>query len=145
VFKTVQRSAASQRHLGGFIGLISAAVQLPRAGPKTACEFSPIPPAVIWQSSNGHEDDSESGAWSKEERKMVMPLNLLRDISVKILPWTIEQVEDIEKVRQLRDSGHTAAFVSSPGSLQPYARVLALTPKGRAALLSFSEKAEALN
>jgi len=60
-----------------------------------------------------------------------MPLNLLRDISEKVLPWTIEDLEDIEKVRSLRASGHAAAFVSAPGSARPYARVLALTPMGR--------------
>ncbi|MDB5848442.1 MAG: hypothetical protein JWP29_2194 [Rhodoferax sp.] len=60
-----------------------------------------------------------------------MPFKLLRDIPGKTLPWTIEAADDIEKVRALRASGHAAAFVSAPGSAKPYARVLALTPKGR--------------
>ena len=60
-----------------------------------------------------------------------MPLNLLRDISEQVLPWTIDDLEDIEKVRALRASGHAAAFVSALGSAKPYARVLALTGIGR--------------
>lgn len=60
-----------------------------------------------------------------------MNLTLLRDISKKVLPWTIETPDDIENVRALRASGHAAAFVSAPGSAKPYARVLALTPMGR--------------
>ena len=60
-----------------------------------------------------------------------MPFKLLREIPGKTLPWTVEESEDIEKVRALRASGHAAAFVSAPGSATPYARVLALTPKGR--------------
>lgn len=63
-----------------------------------------------------------------------MNLTLLRDISKKVLPWTIETMDDIEHVRALRASGHAAAFVSAPGSAKPYARVLALTPMGREAL-----------
>jgi hypothetical protein len=63
-----------------------------------------------------------------------MPFDLLRDIPGKQLPWTVEEADDIEKVRALRASGHAAAFVSAPGSAKPFARVLALTPKGREAL-----------
>ena len=63
-----------------------------------------------------------------------MHLHLLRDIAEQALPWNAGTPEDIERVRDLRASGHAAAFVSAPGSARPYARVLALTPMGRQAL-----------
>lgn len=63
-----------------------------------------------------------------------MPLELLRELAAMQLPVTVTKIEDIDKARVLRASGHIACTLSAPGSPEPFARVLAITREGRAAL-----------
>ncbi|WP_326540435.1 hypothetical protein [Pseudorhodoferax sp.] len=50
------------------------------------------------------------------------------------LPVTVTKPEDIDKVRVLRAAEQVACTLSAPGSKAPFARVLAITREGRAAL-----------
>ena len=63
-----------------------------------------------------------------------MPMELLQKISRKSLPLTITDIESIDKLRVLRASGHVAVLLPSINSEKPFARVLVITEKGRAAL-----------
>lgn len=63
-----------------------------------------------------------------------MAMELLRELAALQLPVTITKVEHVDMVRVLRASGHIACTMSAPGSGEPFARVLAITREGRAAL-----------
>lgn len=63
-----------------------------------------------------------------------MPVELLREIAKKPLPLTVEDTATIDKLRVLRAAGHVAVLLPAPSSNQPFARVLAITAEGWAAL-----------
>lgn len=66
-----------------------------------------------------------------------MPLELLHTISRRALPLTITDIENIDKLRVLRASGHVAVLLSSVNLKRQFARVLAITEKGRKALKEY--------
>lgn len=66
-----------------------------------------------------------------------MPLELLREIAQKALPLTVDDPAQIDKLRVLRASGHVAVLLPAPFSDNQFARVLAITAEGRAALEEF--------
>jgi hypothetical protein len=68
-----------------------------------------------------------------------MQLQLLREISWKTLPLTLQEPEDIDEARGLRACGYAAVLFSAPGSTRPFARVLAVTRQGQEALRSAAE------
>lgn len=63
-----------------------------------------------------------------------MPIELLRQLSEQSLPVTITDLADIDKLRVLRAAGQVACTMNAPGSADPFARVMAITKEGRAAL-----------
>lgn len=63
-----------------------------------------------------------------------MPYEYLREISRAELPLTVEDEACIDKLRVLRAADLVSVMLSHPVSCQPYARVLTITPKGRALL-----------
>jgi len=65
-----------------------------------------------------------------------MPMELLQKIARKALPLTVTDIQSIDKLRVLRASGHVAALLPSIHATKPFARVLAITEKGREALRS---------
>lgn len=66
-----------------------------------------------------------------------MPMELLQKISHRALPLTVTDIESIDKLRVLHASGHVAVLLPSINAIKPFARVLAITGKGREALRSF--------
>lgn len=63
-----------------------------------------------------------------------MPIELLRQLSEQSLPVTVEDLADIDKLRVLRAAGLVACTMSAPECAEPFARVMAITKEGRAAL-----------
>ena len=70
-----------------------------------------------------------------------MPLELLREISEKTLPLTVEDSASIDKLRVLRAAGHVAVLLPTPTSENQFARVLAITGEGWAAIRELNEPA----
>lgn len=68
------------------------------------------------------------------QRIAAMPLELLREISKKALPLTIDDAAVIDKLRVLRAAGYVAVLLPKVGSDNAFARVLAITKDGREAL-----------
>lgn len=65
-----------------------------------------------------------------------MPFEYLREIAQAELPLTVHHEEHIDKLRVLRAADLVTVMLPSPTSGAQFARVLAITPKGRAALSS---------
>lgn len=70
-----------------------------------------------------------------------MPMELLRQIAGRRLPYTLYAAADIDRLRVLRAAGLVTAWVPPPaeqmlagGDSESPAKVLAITPKGRKAL-----------
>lgn len=63
-----------------------------------------------------------------------MPFEYLREIARAELPLTVEDEASIDKLRVLRAADLLSVMLPHPVSGAPYARVLAITPKGRALL-----------
>lgn len=63
-----------------------------------------------------------------------MPFEYLREIALAPLPLTVEEEDRIDKLRVLRAADLVSVMLPHPLSGKPYARVLAITPKGRAVL-----------
>lgn len=63
-----------------------------------------------------------------------MPMELLRELSLQALPLTVTDLPTIDKVRILCAAGHIAAFLPPLETKEPFARVLAITKTGHAAL-----------
>lgn len=63
-----------------------------------------------------------------------MPLELLRWLATENLPTTLTAEHDIDRAHVLHAAGHIACTFSAPGLDQPFARVLAITKEGTAAL-----------
>lgn len=63
-----------------------------------------------------------------------MPSEYLREIARAQLPLTVEDESCIDKLRVLRAADLVSVMLPHPVSGQPYARVLTITPKGRALL-----------
>lgn len=74
-----------------------------------------------------------------------MPLELLEKISKEPLPLTITEIEEIDKLRVLRASGHVAAFLPPLAIEKPFARVLAITELGWEALRDFHSAIERID
>ncbi|WP_029528558.1 hypothetical protein [Polaromonas glacialis] len=66
-----------------------------------------------------------------------MPLELLQKTSRRALPLTVTDIESIDKLRVLHASGHVAMLLPSVNAKRQFARVLAITEKGREALANF--------
>jgi hypothetical protein len=79
-----------------------------------------------------------------------MPMELLRQIAVEKLPFTVFAPADIDKLRVLRAAGLVTAFIPpveemrSGAEMQKAAQVLAITAKGLAALQGQLEDADLL-
>ena len=66
-----------------------------------------------------------------------MPFEYLREIAQAELPMTVEQEANIDKLRVLRAADLVSVMLpSTSGDAQQFARVLAITPKGRQMLSS---------
>ncbi|MFN4119723.1 hypothetical protein [Acidovorax sp.] len=63
-----------------------------------------------------------------------MPFEYLREIAKAELPLTVQQEDHIDKLRVLRAADLVTVMLPSPASDMQFARVLAITPKGRALL-----------
>ncbi|MDM0011657.1 hypothetical protein QTH87_04305 [Variovorax sp. J22P168] len=70
-----------------------------------------------------------------------MPMELLRRIAGRRLPYTLYAAADIDRLRALRTAGLVTAWVPPPaeqmqagGDPDSPAQVLAITPKGRKVL-----------
>lgn len=63
-----------------------------------------------------------------------MPMELLKELAERPLPATFTNLAEIDKLRVLRAAGLVAAMLPAPGAPEGFARVLAVTPKGRVAL-----------
>lgn len=68
-----------------------------------------------------------------------MTLELLHKISKKQLPLTVTDMDEIDKLRLLNAAGHLAVLLPSFNAEKPFARVLAITNKGREALRSLDD------
>lgn len=66
-------------------------------------------------------------------------MELLIALSERPLPHTITDPIEVDQVRMLRAADAVAALLSPPCCETPFARVLAITPEGRA-LLAFDER-----
>lgn len=66
---------------------------------------------------------------------------MLLEISKQTLPVTVTDFEEIEKLRVLRAAGYLAVVLPSCSAKTPFARVLAITRKGREALSGRDDKA----
>jgi len=60
-----------------------------------------------------------------------MPMNLLQWLSRSRLPITITAPPEIDKLRLLRAAGLVAVMLPGVQASSPFARVLAVTPRGR--------------
>lgn len=67
-------------------------------------------------------------------KELAMTLKLLHEISKRTLPLTVTDLEEIDKLTVLRAAGHLAVLLPSCNAKTPFARVLAITRKGRDAL-----------
>lgn len=67
-------------------------------------------------------------------KELAMTLKLLHKISKQTLPFTVTDLDEIDKLRVLRAAGHLAVLLPSCNAKTPFARVLAITKKGREAL-----------
>jgi len=65
-----------------------------------------------------------------------VPFEFLREIAQSELPMTVEDEALIDKLRVLRAADMVTVMLPSPGAPLQFARVLAITPQGRAALTS---------
>ena len=65
-----------------------------------------------------------------------MPYEYLREIAQSSLPMTIEEQANIDKLRILRAADLVSVMLPNPLSGIQYARVLAITPKGRDVLVN---------
>ncbi|MFY3384356.1 hypothetical protein [Paracidovorax sp. MALMAid1276] len=65
-----------------------------------------------------------------------MPFEYLREIAQAELPMTVKQVDHIDKLRVLRAADLVSVMLPNPASDMQFARVLAITPKGRSVLSS---------
>jgi hypothetical protein len=74
-----------------------------------------------------------------QSKEPIMPLELLRELSQKSLPLTVEDAPSIDKLRVLRASGHVAVLLPTPSSENQFARVLAITAEGWAAIRGVNE------
>lgn len=63
-----------------------------------------------------------------------MPMEYLREILQKSLPYTVTEERDIDRVRVLRAAGYIAAFLPASRSEGGKCRVLAITDLGHKAL-----------
>lgn len=64
-----------------------------------------------------------------------MPCEYLHKLSQTELPLTVDQDDDIDKLRILRAADLVSVMLPSAAAMGPkFARVLAITPKGRAML-----------
>lgn len=63
-----------------------------------------------------------------------MPFEYLREIARAELPLTVEDEAQIDKLRVLRAADLISVMLPHPLSGPHYARVLAITPRGRAVL-----------
>jgi len=59
-----------------------------------------------------------------------MTLKLLLKISKQTLPFTVTDLDEIDKLKVLRAAGHLAALLPSCNAKPPFDRVLAITKKG---------------
>ncbi|MNV49131.1 hypothetical protein D3C71_1410740 [compost metagenome] len=70
-----------------------------------------------------------------------MPFEYLREIAQTPLPLTVDQEANIDKLRVLRAADLVSVMLPSPASDSPqFARVLAITPKGRQMLAQELER-----
>jgi len=69
-----------------------------------------------------------------------MPFEYLREIAHAKLPLTVEEESSIDKLRVLRAADLVSVLLPSPGAPAQFARVLAITPKGRAVLSAERER-----
>jgi hypothetical protein len=70
---------------------------------------------------------------------MPVPFEYLREIAQAQLPITVEDEASIDKLRVLRAADLVSVMLPHPLSGIHHARVLALTPKGREALVTERE------
>ncbi len=63
-----------------------------------------------------------------------MPMELLKELADMPLPATFTTTAEVDKLRVLRAAGLVAVMLPAPGAPDGFARVLAITPKGRVAL-----------
>lgn len=63
-----------------------------------------------------------------------MTLKLLHKISKQTLPFTVTDLDEIDKLRVLRAAGHLTVLLPACNAKNPFARVLAITKKGWGAL-----------
>jgi len=68
-----------------------------------------------------------------------VPLEYLKEISRSTLPLTVEDEAKIDKLRVLRAADLVTVMLPHQDAAIKYARVLAITPKGREALLTERE------
>ena len=68
-----------------------------------------------------------------------MPFEYLREIAEASLPLTVEEEASIDKLRVLRAADLVSVMLPHPHSDRQYARVLAITPKGRQVLAAQCE------
>jgi hypothetical protein len=71
-----------------------------------------------------------------------MPFEYLREIAQTQLPLTVDQEANIDKLRVLHAAGLVSVMLPSPTTAGPeqFARVLAITPKGRQMLAQELER-----
>jgi hypothetical protein len=60
-----------------------------------------------------------------------MPIEYLKEIAQATLPLTVEEEADIDKLRVLCAANLVSVMLPHPHSERRYARVLAITPRGR--------------
>ncbi|WP_426307852.1 hypothetical protein ACN9MJ_10680 [Acidovorax facilis] len=63
-----------------------------------------------------------------------MPFEYLREIAEASLPLTVEEEASIDKLRVLRAADLVTVLLPHPHSERQFARVLAITPRGRQVL-----------
>lgn len=68
-----------------------------------------------------------------------MPFEYLREIAEASLPLTVEEEASIDKLRVLRAAELVTVLLPHPHSERHYARVLAITPRGRQMLATQCE------
>lgn len=68
-----------------------------------------------------------------------MPFEYLREIAEASLPLTVEEEANIDKLRVLRAAELVTVLLPHPHSERQYARVLAITSRGRQVLATQCE------
>jgi len=68
-----------------------------------------------------------------------MPFEYLREIAAATLPLTVEEEASIDKLRVLRAAELVTVLLPHPHSERQYARVLAITSRGRQVLATQCE------